>query len=329
MQTHLITDKMRTRLKKGHPKPNIVVLGAGFSKSFGVPLANELLKEVVDNYGTSFGSIRYINEFINDFYPDIEVGKEYPDIEDFLAMTETAAAYSSIRNSSNPGYYWRLSKITELMKTLNKVLGDYLWEFQRSTPSELITSVDKLLAYIGGNPVFVSFNYDLLLETALVGLGRKFTYGLSHNLDEISIIKPHGSINWFSTGTLNFKPLTFIGTAIEVPLTLDKANLTLKKWKESHIIIPSPVKRIELFELKKMWTGFASATNNAATVTSIGYSMPITDKLSRFVLRRAGLRGAKVTVVDPSVQAVERFKTFVTKDAVGRKDKFLDWVARL
>jgi len=46
MDSLVQANKLISVLQKGHQKPNIVILGAGFSKSFGLPLANELLEKV-------------------------------------------------------------------------------------------------------------------------------------------------------------------------------------------------------------------------------------------------------------------------------------------
>jgi len=330
LNSSVVQNDLPTNLKRGHRKADVVILGAGFSKSFGVPLANELLKELVSRYAKSFPSIKYVDAFVKDFYPNLVAGHEYPDIEDFLAMTETAVAYSQIRNTTNRGYYWRPKIIADLMSTVNKCLGDYLWNYQKTVPIGLVVSVDKLLSHLRDNPVFVSFNYDLLLETALSELGRKFKYGLSYDQNDISILKPHGSINWFQTGTLSTLPIIHIGKNIEVPITLEKDQLRLKRWKESIIVIPSPIKKIDLFEMKKMWTSFTSVVSTLNSLTVIGYSLPHTDKLSRLVIRRAGPFQANcknIVIVDPSSIVVDTFRKYVSSRSTGFTGKFVDWIA--
>jgi hypothetical protein len=43
-KTSLSAVSLATRLPRNFEKPNVVVLGAGFSKEFGYPLANELFE---------------------------------------------------------------------------------------------------------------------------------------------------------------------------------------------------------------------------------------------------------------------------------------------
>ncbi len=75
--------------------------------------------------------------------------------------------------------------------------------------SELEGPYDRLVKGIGDDTSFISFNWDVLLETALRRQKRQYTY-LDDNTDEYNwvnrpkttfpntttVLKPHGSVNW-------------------------------------------------------------------------------------------------------------------------------------
>ena len=73
----------------------VYVLGAGFSKTFGLPLANEFLQMLVKEHDNE-NFIHRINTVCRNFYPNFRTGLEnYPNIEDFYNYHRSLANYYS------------------------------------------------------------------------------------------------------------------------------------------------------------------------------------------------------------------------------------------
>ena len=77
----------------------------------------------------------------------------------------------------------------------HRELSSYLADF---TPSSESYYVHILKLFLGRDVVFSSLNYDMMLEEAILGLGLNFNYSLEKNDNSIRILKPHGSINFWS-----------------------------------------------------------------------------------------------------------------------------------
>jgi hypothetical protein len=187
----------------------LIVLGAGFSRAAGYPLAPELWREIrlrarryegraaalerdVENY------LRYRLECdglsISDDEVNLEELCEFLDIEHFLGL----------RGSDT----WSIdgNEGTVVIKTL---LGQILAEFTpaRASIPELYLEFARRL---GPGDVILTFNYDTLLELSLTAVGKPFRlfpsrYTSVHgayaevdpSLDEVVVLKLHGSIDWF------------------------------------------------------------------------------------------------------------------------------------
>lgn len=294
-----------TRIPKGHPARKVVVFGAGISASAGIPLANELLRALVAWHEAKSGGSRLnkLYEFLDFFYPRFDRTKSiYPPFEDVLGMMDTAEAYSHIRTSGR-GYKWRAQTIGELRSRLIRLMGEYLWSFQAP---RVVTKLSALRAFVrrqGTKVVYVTFNYDLMLETALSVEGIAFQYGLPPSASTVTVLKPHGSINWFARSTSFSADIDRIVLGKELSALRSLGGLSLgPNWKEAVIIPPTPFKQVALRDLRSTWTSFSASIVHCRKLDIIGYSLPDADRLSRIVLRRAGPAvGAnkKIRIVNP------------------------------
>jgi hypothetical protein len=139
--------------------------------------------------------------------------------------------------------------------------------------------------------VYVTFNYDLSLETAFSLEKIPYSYGLPIPQNGVAVLKPHGSINWFmrtkAFPTLSSGNWFRLGEQTVCFTALHYSELRFRQPRPPLIVPPSPVKQIMLHELKKLWTAFSSVVHSAPTILIIGYSLSEVDRLSRFILRRA------------------------------------------
>lgn len=248
-----------------------------------------------------------IFDFLEDFYPTFDQnGTWYPLAEDVLGMLETAGAYIQLR-SRGRGFRWRPGRVEAFRTRFIRLLTEYLWSFQDDLNTDSLSKLRDFVRKNGTNVVYITFNYDILLETALSLEGIPYSYSLSLFPNYVIILKPHGSINWFKAKDVRKNSLKGswqkLGPNIAVITSLKKDGLRFRKWKESVLVPPTPNKQIEMHELKKIWTSFSSAIHTTNKLLIAGYSLPDADRLARLVIRRAGPRYGnckEILVINPS-----------------------------
>jgi SIR2-like domain len=214
-----------------YPPFRIFILGAGFSKPAGLPLATELfskVKEIIEiRYGKDTKFHRDVEDFLNycrkcegadicEESLDLEQLMTYLDIEHYLQL-RGKHTWSQEGNES------------QLM--IRKAIGEVIY---RNTPkSDCLPDVyyrfaEKLMP----SDIVLTFNYDLVLENALTYIGKPFRryphrfntvdeFGGYLNTDakEVILLKLHGSIDWFD----------------------DREYLELRKSHSAQDAIPFPV----------------------------------------------------------------------------------------
>lgn len=128
--TIVVRNRFGTKLVKGNGLSHIVVLGAGVSTSVGIPVADNLLENII-----SFGGPRPIDivlDFLEYNYAKFTRGGTwYPLAEDVLGMLDIAKDYCSIRSNLR-GYRWRIGVIDQVRDRFLRSLSGYLWSFQKA-----------------------------------------------------------------------------------------------------------------------------------------------------------------------------------------------------
>lgn len=139
----------------------------------------------------------------------------------------------------------------------------------------------------------ITFNYDLLPETGLEGLGIPFDYGIGglkanfeptlpagwgHDSSGVRLLKLHGSLNWAYPGGRGGKMRVFENYA-----AVRAAQLV-------PVIVP-PTWRKDLDDkpLVKAWELALAALEQATRIYVLGFSMPETDTHFRYLMA-AGLQ---------------------------------------
>ncbi|MGD9981557.1 MAG: SIR2 family protein [Hyphomonadaceae bacterium] len=187
----------------------LFVLGAGFSKAAGLPLANELWAEVrkrarlLDGRAARFArDLRSYIEFkrrtegieFNDNDVPFEAFMEYLDLEHFLGM-RGSDTWSDDGNETTILVKHLISQIlVERLLALPEIPSAYLEFARRLQPDDIV----------------FTFNYDTLLERACDAVGTPYRLSLTTYSEvvgdsctvardeAVSILKVHGSIDWFS-----------------------------------------------------------------------------------------------------------------------------------
>src|SRR5258708_24810344 len=117
-----------------------------------------------------------------------------------------------------------------------------------------------------------------------------YTYNRKRKGKYVTVLKPHGSIDWFRGKDLS-KKLLKRTEKLDDEVRL-YAHFNFSKHPElSHVqpVIVPPVanKSFEYDCLKKTWRSIYQAVADATELFFIGYSLPKEDQFARLVLRRA------------------------------------------
>lgn len=192
-----------------HPGFRIFILGAGFSRPAGLPLASALypaVKSLIERkYGTSTKfdrDLTYYLAYCNDCGVtgqtkdalDLELFMSYLDIEHYLEL-RGSGTWSKEGNESQLMIRKAIGKVIHDGTPAADKLPDYYYKF-----AELLSPRDIVL----------TFNYDLVLEAALTHVGKRFrrfphrfksvsAQGgiLDSDTEELVLLKLHGSLDWF------------------------------------------------------------------------------------------------------------------------------------
>ena len=181
------------------PHYRLFILGAGFSKPAGLPLAKELLASVrqeVKKYfqqrGRWDGTLEQDIEEWTRLYPDEQV-----DLERVLAYSHRK---HYLRLLGSDEYFAHGSRsIVAARRAIQRILID-------GAPTDTPSLYRKFSNYLSPNDVVLTFNYDTLLEQSLDAVGKSYTltpeWWLSRELPEsgqeyVDLLKLHGSIDWY------------------------------------------------------------------------------------------------------------------------------------
>lgn len=192
-----------------HPGFRIFVLGAGFSRPAGLPVASELYplvrQYILDQHGKDTKFARDVEEYLNysaacgysgqsEKNLDLEQLMSYLDIEHYLGF-RGSKTWSQEGNESQ----------LMIRKAIGQVIHGRTPQLDK-TPDVYLRFADSLSVH----DIVLTLNYDLVLENALTAIGKpyrrypnRFTsiseHGgvVDHETEEVVLLKLHGSIDWF------------------------------------------------------------------------------------------------------------------------------------
>jgi hypothetical protein len=226
----------------------LIVLGAGFSKPAGLPLAVELFREVRKRVRQLLGTdnplerdLKYYLDYLHNTEGfsgstddvDIEKFLSYLDIEHYLEL-EGSDTWSDEGN------------LTQLLvrHTIGYVLLDRI-------PRKIPELYKHFASRLTPSDWILTFNYDTLLEQALESIGAPFRLfpnrfseihtGLAtidSSKEEVVILKMHGSIDWFDKSTYNERVKQ--ATEYPIPYTVKHPLFAPGTVVESRPIVDGP-----------------------------------------------------------------------------------------
>jgi len=183
----------------------VFVLGAGFSKPAGMPLATELLpslaqklplgemKDWLDGMRQRLAWLAGSDEQTDSFKLNIEQVFHYAHFD--IEVHRLRQHLAPVGRHDGPGTPWNVAESIEAwLSYLEDALRDVILEEEGRAN---LTPIVRWAETVDASDSVVTFNYDRLVERALSEVGKAWTHGTDRESDEgIAVFKLHGSIDW-------------------------------------------------------------------------------------------------------------------------------------
>ncbi len=307
-----------------------IFLGAGASKAEGAPLQGELFRDYFSSPAFRKSRARMDRElaefFSGMFHIDVKHGDisriDFPTFEEVLGLTDLAImrkeAFRHFDIENRDRNSGRLRFVAQYLvflvaKVLHVKLGDRA-RLHRNLVSALREGNELR------NTVFVSTNYDILIDNALTEEqpnGIYLDYGVEfRNFDwpndwqrpqrgsSVSLFKPHGSLNWLFCPTCNELEITPKEKGVVTRLISEFANkrcLECRSVYSPMIVPPTFYKDLNNVFLSSIWNRTDVALRKVNHIIFCGYSFPDADIHIKYLLKRAQTNREgvlKVTVIN-------------------------------
>lgn len=320
-------DRKRNRLRG-----RVFVLGAGVSASCGIAVANRILHEaMIGLCHRDSSKADRVHDLLLYLYPDFDAQmRNYPNIEDFLNLLEMAKRFNT--EEFIKSNLWSEEDLEEVEAITLEAVTDYIWGLMRDSDGQ-----HRIHDFVRNNlkvgDTIITFNWDLTIERALEEYpgdpGFLYTYSRYRTRKKFSLLKPHGSIDWFIRKNVRKLSSKADVGALDKELCyyprFDRAdNPDLAKIPP--VMVPPVASKEFRFEyLQRTWRFLYWAVSDATELHIIGYSLPREDQFARLVLRRAirnnvvsaskrGEKPVKVLVVNPDPATEGTFSRLVGRN---------------
>jgi hypothetical protein len=194
----------------------------------------------------------------------------------------------------------------QLRREANKTWGALVAElpsvFRRFDANKNTRSVYKRLLrnFIRSRDTIVSFNYDTVFEDSLPHATRWHYEIIAKQLNSLSVVKPHGSINWRDSDPI--RVITSPRRALIVaPTHLKFVQRGAEASDDSAGYLDHAP------QIKKVWESMEYEMREAKALVFIGYSFPLADLYFSSVLRSvlADREGSPaIAIVNPDGVAI-------------------------
>lgn len=292
---------------------HVYVLGAGMSVESGVPAMNGLTKAVLsEKY--MIGATNILSHFCGFAFPNLDVNMDmdgivtagsnfFLNVEEFMSSLDAFRTYSEVTGTWK-GLLISPERIMPLfLHTLARTI-------QEMSPDESPQYYRNFASKLRPGDTVITLNWDCLLEKACDAVGVKWAYpqlqitgGQSHGIVDdqvVNIVKLHGSVDWrLMRHDLEYDQILYLHERFpavvrtDMPLREERNDFLLEDEKVKvqiaetpFIIPPSHFKNFPQTGLPGLlWSCAYKALTRASHITIIGYSLPVTDYLPRWLLR--------------------------------------------
>lgn len=319
--------------KPVQPRDDVFVLGAGFSKAVhcDMPLITDLNTIVKEQFASNalFASER-LSRFIQN-----------GNFEVLLSYLSTDAPWKT------PAEMW---SDKSLFHTIAEVIASEIIERETRCvgPTSQPIWLQKLAIYLDWfrTPV-ITFNYDTILERAswfpkvFSGENRSFAGGIQSahlylpimqdirvsnprvrlgdplGRSTFRLIKLHGSINWFYSGTDTFpaEQVYFAETQKDNPRD-DYQVVQPYAQNKTRLLIPPVSEKSAFYSnflVRALWKSARDALTKAPKIYFIGYSLPETDLTTRQLLLSSVQPNAEIFIVSKGAASEVSKKELVAR----------------
>lgn len=304
-------------------KKHVFIFGAGASKDEGLPIQEELLYSYFTNqHHDQFRGIiaKYFNDFFNLDINNVKKEK-IPTFEEALGIIEAA-----LDNEQSFGPTYSQRDLGQLRTALIMAMGIAIEHCSRNannTHQRLMQALFADSIFQNDEYGFISFNYDLLLDKALMDILEKdiyVDYGITFANETISYppfehwdkpgkkriryLKPHGSFNWMHCPTCNSMYITGVKESrIFKTGYLHTVEHCLKDKTELSYVMHPPslyVKTYRNIYLQLIWKYTYDLLAEAEKVFFIGYALKDADVWMKYMLKKSQFQKQKqYFVVNP------------------------------
>ena len=275
----------------------VIILGAGASKSEGMPLLDELFGEFIQSHSQEEQG-KQILDFFSDFWginhENFQASMDFPSFEECLGILD----WARIRSESFKGYNTdKIDNIrNNLLYLISKVLDKNLKG--RSTNHESLINRLKTENNLA-ETAFISLNYDIIIDQVIANLISE--YSIDYGIDlinsckdktsdkSIKIFKIHGSLNWLYCSTCNHLKVTSSEQkAVNTFYESEKCNQCNTQMKPV-LIPPTLYKEMTNPFIQQIFFKCDQILRTARKIFFCGYSFAESDMHIKYLLKRAEL----------------------------------------
>lgn len=316
---------------------NVIILGAGASKSEGAPLQDKLLEEffafyeiILKNRPKDADLVRQFTR-ITKYFRDVwgispVTAKHYtevfPTFEESIGVLDLAF----LRNEAIKGY--SRQEIALIRRALVFLIAKVLDETLKEKAVHHRALIRRL--YVTGdlkNTAFISLNYDILIDNALqemfdagfdidygvelANYGRNYDFTRPRENKGIFLIKLHGSLNWLYCPTCSSIERTEkkATDAYYRPTPCRDCDTEL----EPVLIPPTYYKTMDNLFLQQLILKSFEILRSARRLYFCGYSFPDADFHVKYLLKKAELYSGdtpEIFVINKNKNEVEEKRYF-------------------
>jgi hypothetical protein len=290
------------------------ILGAGFSFDAGFPLMRDLRHRLLkfiefDRHSSYAMHLEPIHEYPNgQFY----AGLAEVDPGDKLQFEEL---FSRLRNVVGDPTYDGPAYVTEWVLRVGCARMFWCLHGLSPYPEPFYRSFASWLGRSDGRKMIVSFNWDVVTETALTEAGISWSYSLSQPA-MVPVLKPHGSINWNGYLRKNYRNDSHLWCPLEPASGLSYMAATPLKNPDQQVINPDLAYAIfpgdpdlpeQDEDLRRIWGDVKTALAASDKAVFIGYSLPDYDCFASEFFREHTAR-KEIEVYNPTDLDLQKYK---------------------
>ena len=299
-------------------KKQAIIIGAGFSYPSRIPKQDQIMKEILglDSNNLKFVDISLPQDiakftmFIRYLYAKVSEKESIP-LEDLYTLID-----SSILKQRNIGVF-PPSALFSIRDSLDRLVS-----FVVNRPIsdvDLKKTLSKINKYIRRDSVFISLNWDSLLEKTLSYAGKEIDYviGLEGKLAKrgnreipTTVLKPHGSLDW-KICSICETIYSIAETEITECFSCKGRGSIDKKTKDDLqdlgirteggalrplIISPTFLKTNSVSQINLIYQRIFKELSEAQELLFIGYSLPLSDHDIRNILIKAYAVNGNISV---------------------------------